>query len=127
MGNVKMIATVLAAALAACTTVDVEPSATSPATERVLWIVHTHAACDGARIDDAQRVCVAPDPARDVDVPGDHGATEYAALWQAACLATQGNIGTPDEAMLCVIPGTVTPAPYGCDTNLELVGAGRCL
>lgn len=125
---VRIIATFAAAALAACTTVDiVEPPATSPATERVLWVVHTHAACDGARVDDAQRVCADVDPTRDVDFPGDHAATEYAALWQAACLATQGNIGTSDEAMLCVIPGTGTPAPYGCDTNLELIGAGRCL
>lgn len=85
------------------------------------WAIHTHATCNGVRVDGELDVCVQPS-SRDVALPGDTEAREWADIWRGACLAESGLIGTSKEGQQCLADDGVTAAPFGCEVNLVDVG-----
>lgn len=103
-----------------CTTT---PEPNPPDTSHAEWTVYTHAVCNGARVDNQLDLCV-PRSSLDAAQPGDNAARQWSDLWRGACEADQGLIGTAQEGQLCVYPGTVQPANWGCSVNLVFKWTG---
>jgi hypothetical protein len=116
----KMIAVLTFLTVAACVD-NTTNNVTSKPVPSMEWIVFTHSTCNGKRVDDSIKLCGYAD-AHDTLITGDHAAQSYAQLWIGSCLATQGNIGTPDEDRLC-LDTAGNAAPFGCDASFEIVGA----